>query len=227
MFQNKKLKRNATYANAEVAEVALCASNCALPTSDAYLLGHFCRLYLIVLLHDGVYCAITVHYHHPTDFRGFNLFCLVYFLANDKTIIYIHLFGGPQKFTPTFTTLPPLVVISKKGFQYVDQKIFRVLDCSPTIQKDKRMRVWGIARLKIEICFSLQVSKFTPWVGQIYPRLRTPAIFGQHYEIQALISEFEVTPAVWNVLTPEYRHRVRKSTAYSKNVSVVIHCLCR
>ena len=34
MFQNKKLKRNATYAIAEVAEVALCASNCALPTSD-------------------------------------------------------------------------------------------------------------------------------------------------------------------------------------------------
>ena len=32
MFQNKKLKRNATYAIAEVAEVALCASNCALPT---------------------------------------------------------------------------------------------------------------------------------------------------------------------------------------------------
>ena len=33
MFQNKKLKRNATYAIAEVAEVVLCASNCALPTS--------------------------------------------------------------------------------------------------------------------------------------------------------------------------------------------------
>ena len=33
MFQNKKLKRNATFAIAEVAEVALCASNCALPTS--------------------------------------------------------------------------------------------------------------------------------------------------------------------------------------------------
>ena len=30
MFQNKKLKRNATYA---IAEVALCASNCALSTS--------------------------------------------------------------------------------------------------------------------------------------------------------------------------------------------------
>ena len=33
MFQNKKLKRNTTYAIAEVAEIALCASNCALPIS--------------------------------------------------------------------------------------------------------------------------------------------------------------------------------------------------
>ena len=33
MFQNKKLKRNATYA---IAEVALCASNCALPTSAKF-----------------------------------------------------------------------------------------------------------------------------------------------------------------------------------------------
>ena len=33
MFQNKKSKHNATYAIAEVAEVALCDSNCALPTS--------------------------------------------------------------------------------------------------------------------------------------------------------------------------------------------------
>ena len=33
MFQNEKLKRIATSAIAEVAEVALCASNCALPTS--------------------------------------------------------------------------------------------------------------------------------------------------------------------------------------------------
>ena len=33
MFQNKNLKRNATNAIAEVAEVTLCASNCALPTS--------------------------------------------------------------------------------------------------------------------------------------------------------------------------------------------------
>ena len=37
MFQNKKLKRNATYAIAEVAEVALCASNRALPTSDKHI----------------------------------------------------------------------------------------------------------------------------------------------------------------------------------------------
>ena len=39
MFQNKKLKRNATYAIAEVAEigeVALCASNRALPISVKY-----------------------------------------------------------------------------------------------------------------------------------------------------------------------------------------------
>ena len=34
---------------------------------------------------------------------------------------------------------------------------------------------------------------------------RSIPIFGQHYEIQALISEFEVSPAVWNVLSPEYR----------------------
>ena len=36
MFQNKNFKRNATYAIAEVAEVALCASNCALPTSGIF-----------------------------------------------------------------------------------------------------------------------------------------------------------------------------------------------
>ena len=35
MFQNKKLKRNATYA---IAEVALCDSNCALPTSAKFIL---------------------------------------------------------------------------------------------------------------------------------------------------------------------------------------------
>ena len=34
MFQNKKLNRNATSAIAEVAEVALCASHRALPTSE-------------------------------------------------------------------------------------------------------------------------------------------------------------------------------------------------
>ena len=36
IFQTKKLKRNATYAIAEVAKVALCASNCALPTSGNF-----------------------------------------------------------------------------------------------------------------------------------------------------------------------------------------------
>ena len=35
-------------------------------------------------------------------------------------------------------------------------------------------------------------------------------LFGQHYEIEALISEFEVSPSVWNVLTLEYRDRVQK-----------------
>ena len=39
MFQNTKLKRNATLAIAEVADVALCASNCALPTSVNYNLN--------------------------------------------------------------------------------------------------------------------------------------------------------------------------------------------
>ena len=39
MFQNKKLKRNATSAIAQVAEVALCASNCALPTSAWWYLA--------------------------------------------------------------------------------------------------------------------------------------------------------------------------------------------
>ena len=33
MSENKKLKHNATFAIAEIAESALCASNCALPTS--------------------------------------------------------------------------------------------------------------------------------------------------------------------------------------------------
>ena len=40
MIQDKKLKRNATYAIAEVAEVALCASNCALPTSEKYYIQY-------------------------------------------------------------------------------------------------------------------------------------------------------------------------------------------
>ena len=34
--------------------------------------------------------------------------------------------------------------------------------------------------------------------------------FGQHYEIEALRSEIEVSPAVWNTLTPEYRDQVKK-----------------
>ena len=37
MFENKKLKHNATSAIAEVAEVALCAFNCALPNSGCYI----------------------------------------------------------------------------------------------------------------------------------------------------------------------------------------------
>ena len=31
------------------------------------------------------------------------------------------------------------------------------------------------------------------------------AIFGQQYEIEALISEYGISVAVWNVLTPAYR----------------------
>ena len=38
-------------------------------------------------------------------------------------------------------------------------------------------------------------------------------MFERHYEIQTLISEFEISPAVWNVLTSEYRDRVKKSIA--------------
>ena len=45
------------------------------------------------------------------------------------------------------------------------------------------------------------------------------SIFGQHYEIEALISELEVSPAVWDVLIPEYRDRAKKeSTAWSKKM---------
>ena len=38
-------------------------------------------------------------------------------------------------------------------------------------------------------------------------------VFRQHYEIEALISEFEVSSGVWNILTPEYRDQVKNSTA--------------
>ena len=48
MFQNNKLKRNATYAIAEVVEVALCASNCALPTSGTTAVGLFFRSSFLV-----------------------------------------------------------------------------------------------------------------------------------------------------------------------------------
>ena len=34
-----------------------------------------------------------------------NFFCLVYPLANDKRIIYPHLFDGPRKFTPIFSVV--------------------------------------------------------------------------------------------------------------------------
>ena len=57
MFQNKRLKRNATYAIAEVAEVALCASNCALPTSgnlqciySTLYIYRYIQLYFFALL---------------------------------------------------------------------------------------------------------------------------------------------------------------------------------
>ena len=43
-----------------------------------------------------------------------NLFCLVYPLAKDLSIIYPHLNRGPRKFTLTLTTSTALVVISKK-----------------------------------------------------------------------------------------------------------------
>ena len=47
MFQNRKLKRHPTFAIAEVAEVALCSSNCTLPTSARKLI---CRCFVISLL---------------------------------------------------------------------------------------------------------------------------------------------------------------------------------
>ena len=41
-----------------------------------------------------------------------------------------------------------------------------------------------------------------------------------------MISELEFSPAVWNVLTPEYRDQVKKSTASEqKDVATVLHCL--
>ena len=55
-------------------------------------------------------------------------------------------------------------------------------------------------------------------------------IFGQLYEMEALISEFEVSPAVWNVLTPKYRDRVKKHNktplrAKTCKYGIVLHCL--
>ena len=41
-------------------------------------------------------------------------------------------------------------------------------------------------------------------------------IFGQHYAIEALGSEFEVSPAVWNVLTPEYKDQAKKALLSAK-----------
>ena len=42
------------------------------------------------------------------------------------------------------------------------------------------------------------------------------AIFGQQYEIEALISEYGISVAVWNVLTPAYRDRVKKTLLRAK-----------
>ena len=50
-------------------------------------------------------------------------------------------------------------------------------------------------------------------------------IFGQHYTIEVLVSEFEVSPTVWNVLTPEHRDREKKHCLEQKIVSTVSHCL--
>ena len=50
MFQNKELKHNATYAIAEVAEVALCASNRALPTSEKDTITYALLFYASKLL---------------------------------------------------------------------------------------------------------------------------------------------------------------------------------
>ena len=52
------------------------------------------------------------------------------------------------------------------------------------------------------------------------------AIFGQHYKIEALISECGINPAVWNVLTPAYTDRVtKKQCLEQKDISMVLHCL--
>ena len=40
--------------------------------------------------------------------------------------------------------------------------------------------------------------------------------FEQHYRTEALISEPEVKPAVWNILTPENRDRVKKALIRAK-----------
>ena len=50
-------------------------------------------------------------------------------------------------------------------------------------------------------------------------------IFGQHHEIEALISEFEVRRAIWNVLTPEKRDLEKKRCLEQKYISTVFHCL--
>ena len=42
-----------------------------------------------------------------------------------------------------------------------------------------------------------------------------------------MISEFEVTPSVWNALTPEYRARVKKHCLEQKDVNTVLHCQYR
>ena len=50
--------------------------------------------------------------------------------------------------------------------------------------------------------------------------------FGQPCEIQALISGFELSPAVWNVMTPEDRDRVKKKHCLEqKDLSTVLRCL--
>ena len=62
MFQNKKLKRNAISAIAEVAEVALCASNCALPTSAT--LQHLCIYHTTRLLTAVGKFSVLIEFEH-------------------------------------------------------------------------------------------------------------------------------------------------------------------